>query len=56
MTKILHPNGELTTYGPPSLSDLMWARDNPDTYEIKWQYGNPVIVEKKIKPKKRKSK
>ena len=53
MTKILHPNGELTSYGLPSLSDLMWARDS-DKHDIIFVDGNPVIVEKKPEPKKAK--
>ena len=53
MTKILHPNGELTTYGLPSLSDLMWARDSED-HDIIFVNGNPVIVEKTKKTKEKK--
>lgn len=48
MTKILHPNGEITAYGLPSLSDLMWARDSK-THEVVFVNGNPVIVKRKVK-------
>lgn len=53
MTKILHPNGEVTTYGLPSFFDLMWARDSK-THKIVFVNGNPTIVEKRTKKRKAK--
>jgi hypothetical protein len=56
MTKILHPNGEYTSYtGLPSLSDLMMACDNPKK-RIRFVNGDPVIEDRPKRKSTRASK
>lgn len=50
--KVMHPNGEVHTYGLPSLSDLMLARDDP-TKRIRFVNGNPIIEDRKPRKRKR---